>query len=94
MSTSDTTVVVDARGMTCVHVLLLVRARIAALRPGAIVAVATDDPAAPLDLPAWCHLTGHHYLGPIESDLGPAYGIRLTAGAKLMNARRPWATQQ
>jgi hypothetical protein len=54
------------------------------------VRVATDDPAAPLDLPAWCHLTGHHYLGPIESHLGRAFAIRLTAGAKVTDARRPW----
>jgi len=67
-------------------------ARIADLPPGSLVVVVTDDPATPLDLPAWCHLTRHHYIGPIAARLGPAHGFRLTADAKAVDARRPWAT--
>jgi tRNA 2-thiouridine synthesizing protein A len=59
----------DARELSCVQVLLLIRARIVDLPPESLLTVATDDPAAPLDLPAWCHLTGHHYLGPVASPL-------------------------
>jgi tRNA 2-thiouridine synthesizing protein A len=84
---------VDARGLTCVRVLLLIRARIGSLASGSLMVVATDDPAAPLDLPAWCHLAGHHYVGPVACHLGRAYGIRLRADAKAVDAQRPWATQ-
>ncbi len=83
----------DARGLACVQVLLLTRARIVDLPPESAVTVATDDPAAPLDLPAWCHLTGHRYLGPVQSDLGQAYRIELAAGAAVVDRRRPWAVQ-
>jgi hypothetical protein len=47
-----------------------------------------DDPAAPLDLPAWCHLTGHDYLDPVTSPPGPAYAIRVAADAKPVDDRR------
>ena len=36
--------------------------------PGAVVHVIATDPAAPLDLPACCHMTGHTYLGAASDD--------------------------
>ena len=54
-----------------------------------VIHVVTDDPAAPLDLPAWCHLTGPGYLGPVTSPLGPGQAVRLAAGAKPAGDRRP-----
>lgn len=83
--------VLDARGLRCVQVLLRLRRVVEALAPGAIVQVVTDDPAAPLDLPAWCHLTGHDYLGPHGSVLGPAYRIKTSTDARQVDDRRPWA---
>lgn len=83
--------VLDVRGLLCVQVLLRLRPVVEALPPGAIVRVVTDDPAAALDLPAWCHLTGHDYLGPSASELGPSYRIKVSAGARQVGHRRPWA---
>jgi tRNA 2-thiouridine synthesizing protein A len=83
--------VLDVRGLLCVHVLLRLRPVVDALPPGVIVQVVTDDPAAPLDLPAWCHLTGHDYLGPSASERGPAYRIKVSAGARQVDHRTPWA---
>jgi hypothetical protein len=40
-----------------------------------VIHVVTDDPAVPLDLPAWCHLTGHDYLGPVN--LAAHHHVRL-----------------
>jgi tRNA 2-thiouridine synthesizing protein A len=54
-----------------------------------VIHVVTDDSAVPLDLPAWCHLTGHDYLGPVTSPLGPAHAIRLAADAKPADDRQP-----
>ncbi|WP_454131818.1 sulfurtransferase TusA family protein, partial [Kitasatospora aureofaciens] len=48
---------VDGTGLLCVQLLLRLRAQIADLPAGAVVHIHTTDPAAPLDLPAWCHLT-------------------------------------
>ena len=55
-----------------------------------VIHVVTDDPAASLDLPAWCHLTGRGCLGPVTSPLGPGQAIRLAADAKPAGDRRPW----
>ena len=55
----DEPVWVDGGERRCVEVLLLLAGLIAGQPPGTHVHVTTDDPAAPLDLPAWCHLTGH-----------------------------------
>jgi TusA-related sulfurtransferase len=37
--------------------------RIAEVPVGGVVAVRADDPAAAVDVPAWCRMRGHDYLG-------------------------------
>jgi tRNA 2-thiouridine synthesizing protein A len=81
---------VDGTGLLCVRVLLLLRARIADAPAGTVVHLTADDPAAPLDLPAWCHMTGHEYLGPIPDAPGPVYALRLAADAVVTRADAPW----
>lgn len=39
------------------------------------VRLIATDPAAPLDLPAWCHLTGHTYLGTVDGQQRSTYAI-------------------
>ncbi|WP_434097587.1 sulfurtransferase TusA family protein [Streptomyces viridosporus] len=53
---------VDGTGLLCVALLLRLRKEIDGAEPGTVVHVIATDPATPLGLPAWCHLTGHHYL--------------------------------
>ncbi len=56
------TTVVEARGVLCpVPIIRLARAA-AALPPGSVLALLTDDPAAEHDVPAWCRLRGHALL--------------------------------
>jgi tRNA 2-thiouridine synthesizing protein A len=58
--------------------------------------VRTTDPAASLDLPAWCHLTGHTYLGPIRAGTAeaattpPTYALKLTNRAVATDPDQPW----
>jgi tRNA 2-thiouridine synthesizing protein A len=54
------------------------------------VQVTTDDPAAPLDLSAWCHLTGHDYLGPLSGTRQPTYALCTTERAGLTRGDAPW----
>ncbi|MFD4658082.1 sulfurtransferase TusA family protein [Kitasatospora sp. NPDC058444] len=83
---------VDGTGLLCVQLLLRLRARIAHLPAGAVVHIQTTDPAAPLDLPAWCHLTGHAYLGqvPYEATDREVYALRLTSAPVRTRPDRPW----
>ncbi|WNF01270.1 sulfurtransferase TusA family protein [Streptomyces luomodiensis] len=58
-------ITVDGTGLLRVTLLLRLRKQIDGAAPGTVVHVIATDPAAPLDLPAWCHMTGHACLGPV-----------------------------
>ena len=59
-------VVVDCLGRPCpVPVIELAKA-VAAAQPGTLVEVLSDDPAARLDVPAWCRMRGQEYLGETD----------------------------
>ncbi|UKY54779.1 sulfurtransferase TusA family protein [Streptomyces inhibens] len=81
---------VDGTGLLCVTLLLKLRARIADAPPGTVVHVIATDPAAPLDLPAWCHMTGHTYLGPVPDPGRDVYALRLTTAALATRPDAPW----
>lgn len=84
-------ITVDGTGLLCVTLLLRLRKEIDGAKPGTVVHVIATDPAAPLDLPAWCHMTGHHYLGPVPNaaDL-PVYALQIAADARPTRAGAPW----
>jgi tRNA 2-thiouridine synthesizing protein A len=84
-------ITVDGTGLLCVTLLLKLRARITNAAAGTVVHVIATDPAAPLDLPAWCHMTGHTYLGPALSDTDrPVYALQLAANARPTRPDAPW----
>ena len=62
----------DAGDLSCGELLIELRRRMLRLRPGDVLAVRATDPAAPLDIPAWCHTTGH----ALVEDRHPRYRIR------------------
>ncbi|WP_242433815.1 methyltransferase domain-containing protein [Streptomyces sp. CB01580] len=80
---------VDGTGLLCVTLLLRLRKVIDGAEAGTVVHVIATDPAAPLDLPAWCHMTGHDYLGPVPGEQ-PVYALRLSADARPTRPDRPW----
>ncbi|MDT0467266.1 sulfurtransferase TusA family protein [Streptomyces gibsoniae] len=84
-------ITVDGTGLLCVALLMRLRKEIHGAEPGTVVHVVATDPAAPLDLPAWCHMTGHHYLGPVLGDHRPVYALRLSANARPTKADTPWS---
>ncbi|MFF3247340.1 sulfurtransferase TusA family protein [Streptomyces sp. NPDC002870] len=87
----DQPLVIDGTGMLCAVLLLHLRARIAEAPPGTEVHLIADDPAAPLDLAAWCHLTGNTYLGRVSTaDPGPSYAFTITGTAKPTHPTSPW----
>lgn len=68
--------VVDCLGRPCpVPVIELARALLE-VEPGAMVEVVSDDPAAAVDVPAFCRLRGHRYLGQDSRPRGAAYRVR------------------
>jgi len=61
----DVALTVDALGLRCPQPVIELARRISAVPVGAVVAVLADDEAARLDVPAWCEMRGHTYLGEV-----------------------------
>ncbi len=74
--------VVDGGDRGCGELLMVLAARSRTLDPGSTVRLLATDPAAPIDLPAWCRLTGHAYLGPGRTAEGrPYFDLQLAGGS-------------
>ncbi len=67
---------VDCLGRPCpVPVIELARA-ILDVEVGDVVDVLSDDPAARLDIPAWCRLRAQEYVGEQPREVGSSYRVR------------------
>lgn len=82
---------IDGGDRSCGELLIAVRRQLAGVRPGTLVVLIATDPAGPIDIPAWCHLVGHTYLGtrPV-ADGRPAYAFLVTAVERRTVASLPW----
>jgi tRNA 2-thiouridine synthesizing protein A len=49
----------DAGDLACGPMLLALKGRLEKLPPGQVFRLVTRDEGAPVDVPAWCRLTGH-----------------------------------
>jgi tRNA 2-thiouridine synthesizing protein A len=69
--------VVDCRGMRCPLPVIELARQIEAVGIGGVVAVVADDPAAAVDIPAWCRLRAHDFVGPGDPVDGiPSFLVR------------------
>ena len=62
----------DAGDLGCGELVLELRTRLSAMRPGQVLRLTARDPGASQDLPAWCRMTGH----TLVSQQHPDYLIR------------------
>lgn len=62
--------VLDALGQRCPLPVILLAKRIGDVVVGGVISVLSDDPAAALDLPAWCGLRGQEFIGQRPSPVG------------------------
>ncbi|MBO3089729.1 sulfurtransferase TusA family protein [Cellulomonas sp. zg-ZUI40] len=83
-------VTIDGGDLGCARLLLLLRDRVATLPAGTVVHLVTADPVAPIDLPVWCHMTGHTYLGVVGGVDRPTYAVAVAARPAATDARNPW----
>lgn len=58
----------DCRGMRCPRPVIELARHVGDVPVGGVVAVVSTDVAARTDVPAWCRMRGHDYLG--EDDAG------------------------
>jgi tRNA 2-thiouridine synthesizing protein A len=84
-------VIIDGGDRTCAALLLELRARLTGLAGGTVIHLTAHDPPAPLDLAAWCHLTGHACLGPVPGPPGePVYALCVSPGSRPTGPGSPW----
>ncbi len=88
----ETVLTIDGGDLGCARLLLLLRDRVADLSPGTLVHLVTSDPVAPVDLPVWCHMTGHHYRGVVEGAARPTYVVEVAARPAPTDHDNPWRT--
>ncbi|PVU81390.1 sulfurtransferase tusA (plasmid) [Cellulomonas sp. WB94] len=80
----------DGGALGCARLLLLLRDFAAGLPDEAVIHLTTTDPVAPIDLPAWCRLTGHTYLGAVPGPGRPTYAVQITATPLPTRTDAPW----
>ncbi|HEX5597083.1 MAG TPA: sulfurtransferase TusA family protein [Micromonosporaceae bacterium] len=71
--------VLDCLGQRCPLPVIALARRLPQLPVGAVVRVLADDPAAAVDIPAWCRMRGQEFLGAGVSGGFPAYAVRRTS---------------
>ncbi len=67
----------DCRGMACPRPIIELAKAFADVALGDTIGVVADDPAAEVDVQAWCRMRGQEYAGSrISEDGVPAYLVR------------------
>ena len=81
MTSEPATLTVDARGRRCPLPIIDLARATATAAAGTVVDLIADDPAAATDVPAWCAMRNHEYVGAEPHDEGRSkavlYRIRL-----------------
>ncbi len=68
---------IDCRGQACPRPIIELARAFQDLAVGATLAVVADDPAAAVDVQAWCRMRGQEYAGSTPAADGvPAYVVR------------------
>jgi tRNA 2-thiouridine synthesizing protein A len=92
--TDDGHYLIDGGDLACGELLLRLVSLLTQVPEGATVRIVATDFAAPIDIPAWCHLTGHQYLGAgVQHDRRPHYEFTVAAGARATRPGQPWHLQ-
>lgn len=66
---------INALGKKCPIPIILLAQRIAEVPIGDLVEVLADDPAAKSDLPAWCALKSHEFVGVAGLDAASGWAF-------------------
>jgi tRNA 2-thiouridine synthesizing protein A len=68
--------VLDCRGQRCPLPVIELARRLPEVAVGAVLRVLADDPAAAVDIPAWCRMRAQEYVGAAAVDGVPAFDVR------------------
>ncbi|WP_155373221.1 sulfurtransferase TusA family protein [Catellatospora vulcania] len=68
--------VLNCLGQRCPLPVIALAKHLPTVPVGAVVRVLADDPAAAVDIPAWCRMRAQQYLGAASADGSPAFDVR------------------
>ena len=75
----DIALELDCREMPCPMPVIELARHLGDVDPGQVIAVVAHDPAARVDVPAWCRMREQDYLGEdLAEDGAPRYLVRRT----------------
>ena len=67
----------DCRGLRCPLPVLRLAVAVEDVAVGEVLGVVATDPATRVDVPAWCRMRGHEFVGSDEADDGtPRHLVR------------------
>ncbi len=67
----------DCRDQPCPMPIIELARHVADVEIGELIAVVAHDPAARVDVPAWCRMRGHEWIGAdTAGDGAPRYVVR------------------
>ncbi|MEV4414721.1 sulfurtransferase TusA family protein [Catellatospora sp. NPDC049609] len=76
MPTDGPVEVLDCLGQRCPLPVIALAKRLPQVAVGAVVRVLADDPAAAVDIPAWCRMRAQQYVGATAVAGAPAFDVR------------------
>lgn len=76
---SDERVLLDCLGQFCPMPVIRLAKLVAASPPGTTIEVLSDDEGAKVDIPVWCRMKKHEFVGREDRERGWAFILR-TAG--------------
>ena len=68
---------IDAIGRKCPLPIIMLAERIGEVAVGQVVQVLADDPAAKTDVPAWCGLKSHDFVGIADLPDGSGWAFHI-----------------
>ena len=70
------TVVIDTLGLACPIPIIRLAEAIEKAQPGTTFEVLSDDEGAKVDIPVWCRMKHHEFLGRTDRDRGWSFVVR------------------
>ncbi len=83
--------VFDGGDLACGELLLRLLGWLQPVPAGSMIRIIATDFAAPIDIPAWCHLTGHRFLSAgVGTDGRPYFDVEVSPQPRRTKPGRPW----
>lgn len=76
---TEASVVIDTLGAACPIPVIELAKAVEGADAGTVFEVLSDDAGAKVDIPVWCRMKDHEYLGSEVRDRGWAFMVRVVA---------------